>query len=140
MRLATLAALLAALAAAAAASAVAKDQASAFSCKGGVSARVGGKAVCLKPGAVCKTRFQATYRAHKLICVAGHLRRMAVPKPKPPPPPPPPPPLAPGSARTAPAPLGTPLTVAREFSSDKTWQVKVVAVNTNAWPVVQAAN
>jgi hypothetical protein len=50
---------------------------SATACKhGSVSARVGGKRVCLRAGMRCKKRYAGQYRQHGFRCVKGRLRKL----------------------------------------------------------------
>ena len=37
-------------------------------------ARIGGKVVCVKPGRLCKSRYERIYRSYALTCKGGRLR------------------------------------------------------------------
>jgi hypothetical protein len=54
---------------------------------GSVRATIGGKAACLRPGAHCRSSFQAQYRRQGFVCRNGRLERNR-PQPSPAPPPP----------------------------------------------------
>jgi hypothetical protein len=48
---------------------------------GSVAATVGGRAVCLRSGQVCRARFAQTYRNKSFRCVSGRLRKVRSAKP-----------------------------------------------------------
>jgi hypothetical protein len=59
-------------------------------CANGISDRINGRTVCIRPGGKCIAAHNGKYRARNFNCVNGRLRRYTPPEPQPTPPPPPP--------------------------------------------------
>ena len=69
----------------------ARPDSTAACAKGAVTARIGGKSVCLRAATACKATYDSIYKKHGFKCVAGHLRKTPAAKPPAPTPTPVPP-------------------------------------------------